>query len=155
MNLNMKQFACNICCETFYFFTEFFFLKIRGSSQKAKLRQLIPVNIMISVNHISLEHQPGTGNRKDLCLQQKKHRPQQPEHSTIQKIFTDTQLSRHAPGTGMVLIKHFINQNPSFISYLATCKMPHVCIIHVKIFFKISEKSHFWLCSIYNNEILT
>ena len=69
--------------------------------------------------------------------------------------FTDTQLSRNAPGTGMVLIKNFINQNPSFISYLVTCKMPHVSSIHVKKFFKISQKSHFTLCSIYKNETVT
>ena len=56
----------------------------------------------------------------------------------------DTHLSRLAPDTWMDLMKHFFIQKPSFVSDLMPVKMPHVCTIHVKIFFNKSKKSHFW-----------
>ena len=58
--------------------------------------------------------------------------------------FTDTHLWRLAPGTRMDLMEHFFTQKPSFVSDLMSRKMPHVCNIHVKIFFKKCKKSHFW-----------
>ena len=67
---------------------------------------------------------------------------QNDSYTTLIK-FTDTHLSRLAPGTWMDLIKYFFTQKPSFVSDLMPRKMPHVYNIHVKIFFKKCKRFHF------------